>query len=279
MKIIRSASAMQREMLRVKKTKSIGFVPTMGYLHAGHLKLVSVAQKQTDVVVVSIFVNPTQFGPNEDLSRYPRDTKGDLAKLKKAGVDYVYFPTVAQMYPEGYHTYVNVESITDALCGKSRPGHFRGVTTVVCKLFNIVQPTVAVFGKKDYQQYRVIETMVRDLNLPVKIVGVETEREKDGLAMSSRNKYLNAEERQLALSISQGLKKVRAAAQAKSLSASAMCRLFENALPKDKRLCLDYVDCRDAVTLVALSAYRPKRTLIATAVFVGKTRLIDNIVF
>lgn len=277
MKIIRTARAMQRISLALKKKKTIGFVPTMGFLHDGHLKLVDVAKRKADVVVVSIFVNPAQFGPNEDLSRYPRDEKGDLAKLRARGVDYVYFPTVEQMYPEGYQTYVNVENITQALCGLSRPGHFRGVTTVVCKLFNLVQPDIAVFGKKDYQQYRVIQTMVTDLNMPIKILGVETERERDGLAMSSRNKYLDSEQRQTALCLIRGLRKIRDEASKKSLPATKVRDLFVAQLPQNVRL--DYVDCRDALTLESLDQTRSKRTLVAVAVFVGKTRLIDNIVF
>jgi pantoate--beta-alanine ligase len=279
MKIIRASAAMQKLALKIRKTQTIGFVPTMGFLHAGHLSLVTAAKKACDVVIASIFVNPTQFGPKEDLSRYPRDEKGDLAKLRGAGCDYVFLPRAKAIYPPDFQTYVTVETVSQALCGASRPGHFRGVATVVAKLFNLVQPSTAFFGLKDYQQVQVIKAMVRDLAMPVKIQALATVREADGLAMSSRNKYLSSEERILALGISKGLKAAKALAGKGKPSANQLVTAFKQALAKHPSIRIDYIDVRNAQTLEPLKAYLPRRTLMAAAVFVGKTRLIDNRVF
>jgi pantoate--beta-alanine ligase len=182
-----------------KEGKSIGFVPTMGYLHKGHVSLMECSKKENDITVVSIFVNPTQFGKNEDYDKYPRDLERDLKICEEVGVDYVFHPSISQMYPEGYSTYVVMETLVDKLCGKFRPGHFKGVLTVVNKLFNIVKPDRAYFGKKDYQQYIIIKKMVQDLNIDTKVIGCPLIREEDGLALSSRNKYLTEEERKSAL--------------------------------------------------------------------------------
>lgn len=278
MKVIKKPAKLAKELLKIKKRKTIGLVPTMGYLHSGHLKLVKTAKKKVDVVVVSLFINPTQFGKNEDFGRYPRDEKGDLAKLKAAGVDYIFMPGTDDMYPQGFQTEVEVCDVSRGLCGDSRPGHFKGVATVVLKLLNIVQPDVAVFGRKDYQQLQVIRTMVRDLNLPVKVIGVETVREKDGLALSSRNAYLTPSDRQLAFGISQGLKAAKLALGRGVNSADKLKGAFKAKLPASERVVLDYIECVDAETLAPVKTCRPKNTVMATAVFVGGTRLIDNMV-
>lgn len=253
----------------------IAFVPTMGFLHAGHTALMDEARRHGDRVVLSIFVNPLQFGPNEDLERYPRDLPGDLAKAAAHGVDVVFLPTPANMYPPGHQTTVQVHQLEQGLCGGSRPGHFVGVATVVCKLFNIVQPRVAVFGEKDYQQLAIIRQMVRDLDMPVEIVSLPTVREQDGLAMSSRNKYLLPDERQRATAISRALVSARAAWAAGERDSA---RLVEGVVAglKDEVTRLDYVELRDAQSLQPLAVVdRP--AVIAVAAFVGRTRLIDNI--
>jgi len=233
------------------------------------------ARRHGDRVVLSIFVNPLQFGPNEDLERYPRDLPGDLAKAAAHGVDVVFLPTPANMYPPGHQTTVQVHQLEQGLCGGSRPGHFVGVATVVCKLFNIVQPRVAVFGEKDYQQLAIIRQMVRDLDMPVEIVSLPTVREQDGLAMSSRNKYLLPDERQRATAISRALVSARAAWAAGERDSA---RLVEGVVAglKDEVTRLDYVELRDAQSLQPLAVVdRP--AVIAVAAFVGRTRLIDNI--
>jgi len=198
MRVIETISDL-KAIIRTQKNlgRVIGLVPTMGYLHEGHLSLVNMSRQNNDYTVMSIFVNPTQFGPNEDFDRYPRDLERDLKLAEAAGVDVVFAPSVKEMYPDGYKTYVNVEGITEVLCGKSRPGHFRGVTTIVTKLFNIVEPHRAYFGQKDAQQVAVIKKMVKDLNMNVEIITCPIVREEDGLAMSSRNVYLSPEERKL----------------------------------------------------------------------------------
>ena len=209
MKIIRTVKEMQETSDTFRKEgKTIGFVPTMGYLHEGHLALVRKARELADVVVASIFVNPIQFGPKEDLTRYPRDFERDRALLEQELTDALYFPDVPEMYPQGYSTYVEVKELEDHLCGLSRKGHFGGVATVVAKLFNAVKPHFAVFGQKDYQQLKVIQRMVKDLNMDIEIIGYPTVREEGGLAMSSRNAYLSADEREKALLIHASMKKV-----------------------------------------------------------------------
>src|SRR6185369_8877940 len=206
MKLIESVDEMQQLSLQTRgEGKSIALVPTMGYLHAGHASLMHEGRKRCDLLVTSIFVNPTQFGAGEDLHKYPRDMERDMAIAAKAGVDLIFAPKASDMYPAGYQTWVDVDTLTLPLCGASRPGHFRGVTTVVCKLFSIVQPTLALFGMKDYQQLAVIRRMTADLNLPVEIVGMPIVREIDGLAMSSRNAYLSPENRIKALCLSRAI--------------------------------------------------------------------------
>jgi pantoate--beta-alanine ligase len=255
----------------------IGFVPTMGYLHEGHLSLVALARARADVVVVSIFVNPTQFGPKEDFGRYPRDFARDESLCRAAGVDAVFYPTADAMYPPGYSTYVVEEKLGVGLCGASRPGHFRGVTTVVLKLFNLVQPAIAVFGEKDAQQLRVIRRMVRDLNVPVEIVPGPTGREPDGLAMSSRNRLLTPEERAEAVWLSRALAEAREAYAAGERNAAVVREVVARVLARASRGMIDYIEVVDDETLEPVTELtRP--TLLAIAVKFSATRLIDNTV-
>ncbi len=284
MKLVRSPKKMQTLTTTLKRRgKTIALVPTMGALHAGHLSLVKLARKMADIVVVSVFVNPLQFGPKEDYSKYPREIKKDLALLKKAGVDFVFLPRAAHMYANDFQTRVSVEKVSLGLCGASRPGHFVGVATVVLKLFNIVSPDFAVFGQKDFQQLVVIQTMVRDLNLPIKIIGAPIVREKDGLAMSSRNVYLAGAERQIAAGIFRGLKAVKRAVaksgrpQGAAPTVLALKKIFLKELGRHKNVTLDYVKFVDSKSLLEIFKYSKAKTLVAVAVRVGKTRLIDNI--
>jgi len=259
-----------------------GFVPTMGYLHAGHMSLVREARQRVGKrgqVVVSIYVNPTQFAPTEDLAKYPRDLKRDLQLCRAAGVDVVFTPSDAEMYPgkaeENYSTYVVEDKLAQSMEGVTRPTHFRGVTTVVAKLFNIVLPDVAVFGQKDFQQAAIIQRMVRDLNFPVKIVVAPTLREADGLAMSSRNKYLDAEQRTQAVILYHALQAASAAVKKKSVSAARLkadLKEFITAAPLAR---MDYVEFFNPETLEPVTQVKPG-TQMALAVFFGKTRLIDN---
>ncbi|HUS15548.1 MAG TPA: pantoate--beta-alanine ligase, partial [Chloroflexia bacterium] len=245
----------------------VGLVPTMGYLHAGHLSLVAQARAECDIVAASIFVNPTQFGPQEDLSRYPRDEVRDLRLLEPAGVDWVFLPTAAEIYPPGYQTYVDVREVTTVLEGAVRPGHFTGVATVVAKLFNLVQPHVAYFGQKDAQQVAVIRQMVRDLNFPVRIAVGATVREPDGLALSSRNVYLNAEERQAALVLSGALAAAREAWQSGTRHAGALRAAMHAILAAEPLARPDYVSVADAETLVELpDAIQDRPALVSLAV-------------
>ena len=255
--------------------RRVAFVPTMGALHEGHLSLVREGKRVAESVVVSIYVNPTQFGPNEDLARYPRDVEGDLAKLSSAGADAVFMPDDDAMYPAGAQTFVTVEKISKPLCGLSRPGHFRGVATVVAKLFMMVEPDVAIFGEKDFQQLALIRTMVRDLSVPVEIVGCPIVREKDGLAMSSRNAYLSKEERAAALSLSRSLGIARAMANAGERDAAKILAAVRKEIEGTGLARIDYAEIVDPETLDTLKEIlRP--SLLALAVFFGKTRLIDN---
>jgi pantoate--beta-alanine ligase len=252
----------------------IAFVPTMGALHAGHVSLLSAARKAADRAVLSIFVNPTQFGPKEDLARYPRDLDGDLAKAAVASTNVAFVPEVTDMYPPGAQTFVDVREVSQGLCGERRPGHFTGVATVVCKLFNIVRPHLALFGEKDFQQLAVIRRMVRDLNMPVEIVGEPTVREADGLAMSSRNTYLSPTERTRALAISQGLSAARERFAAGERDAAALVNVALAPI-KERVDRIDYVEIRDADSLRPVERLdRP--SVILAAVHVGATRLIDN---
>lgn len=279
MKIIKSAFEMQSysESLRMQG-KKISFVPTMGYFHEGHLALMREARKGADCLVVSIYVNPTQFGPKEDLSKYPRDFDRDAAMAESVDVDVIYFPSDKEMYPENYQTYVSVEKVTQNLCGLSRPGHFRGVTTVCCKLFNIVKPHVAVFGKKDFQQFITIKRMVTDLNIDLQIVGLATVREPDGLAMSSRNVYLKGDERKSALGLINSIRLVQKLydrGERKSSVILAEATKLIKSLPYTE---IDYIKICDTATLADLDEITTE-AVIAFAVKVGTTRLIDNHVF
>ena len=260
---------------RARLPEPVGFVPTMGYLHEGHLSLVRYAKKGCPSVAVSIFVNPTQFGPNEDLDKYPRDLERDLALLEAEGVDLVWTPTTEVMYPAGYQTWVTVEEITKPLEGARRPGHFRGVTTVVSKLFNAVQPQWAFFGQKDAQQARVIQQMTRDLSLPIGIVVCPIVREPDGLAMSSRNTYLNPQERKAATVLYRALSAARAAFEVGERDAETLRRIMRETIEAEPLARLQYVSCADPETLAELQG-TVERALLSMAVFVGETRLIDN---
>lgn len=260
-----------------KEGKTIGFVPTMGYLHEGHISLARTAKKLNDVVVMSIFVNPTQFGPNEDFDSYPRDLKRDEDLARAEGVDVIFYPSVKDMYPEGYNTYVNVERLTGGLCGEKRPGHFRGVTTVVAKLFNIVKPDIAYFGQKDAQQVAVIRKMVQDLNIDVSIKVLPTAREKDGLAMSSRNKYLSGAERQDAVVLSQALSAAKAMVERGEKDPKLVIDAMGSMIKVKPSAKVDYIAIVDPDTLEEVRTIE-KPVLIALAVYIGKTRLIDNII-
>jgi len=259
-----------------KQNKKIGFVPTMGYLHRGHLSLIEAAKKECDIVVVSIFVNPTQFGRGEDFEKYPRDLTHDTKLLKSFNIDLLFTPLASAMFPAGHSSHVEETELSGVLCGKSRPGHFRGVTTVVLKLFEIVDPEVAFFGQKDFQQQAVIKKMVRDLNLAVIIKTLPIVRETDGLAMSSRNKHLNPKQRQAALILYQTLALVRESLKMGEKNYKKLLRKAKEFSKKEKLFKLDYLEILDPENL------RPKKTLgapllVAMAGYIGKTRLIDNL--
>jgi len=255
----------------------IGLVPTMGYLHKGHLSLVRVAGSQgCDDIVASIFVNPTQFAPGEDYEKYPRDEARDLAMLEAAGVSAVYQPGVGDMYPRGYETYVEVGGVSQGLCGARRPGHFRGVATVVAKLFLAAKPHVAVFGEKDYQQMAVLRVLARDLDFGIEIVGAPIVREDDGLAMSSRNAYLKGEDRTAALCLSRGLSRAKALFDGGERDAGALVAAARREIEREPRATLDYAEGRDPETLAPLSGVIEKVTILVAAK-VGPARLIDNV--
>ncbi len=253
----------------------VGLVPTMGYLHQGHLSLVHVARMECETVAASIFVNPTQFGPKEDLTSYPRDLEGDLEKLRNEGTDLVWTPTKEDMYPSGYQTWVDVEDLTKFLEGAMRPGHFRGVTTVVAKLFNAVQPQKAYFGQKDAQQVAVIKQMVRDLSYPLEIVVCPTMREYDGLAMSSRNTYLRGDERRAATVLYRALNAAKTAYKSGERSANTLRHLMADTLRTESLAKMQYVSCAHPLTLKDLD-WVEQDALFSMAVYVGGTRLIDN---
>jgi len=263
--------------LRRRLTEPVGLVPTMGYLHEGHLSLVKRARAENPSVVVSIFVNPTQFGPQEDFDSYPRDTKRDLALLQKEGTDVVFMPSVAEMYPEPFNCWIEVGKVTERLEGASRPGHFRGVTTVCAKLFNIVQPTTAYFGQKDTQQAVVIRKMVADLNMNLEIVTLPTVREPDGLAVSSRNTYLNPDERQAAVVLYQALSLAQKLWSQGEKDAQRLRDEMVTLIQKQPLATIDYVSVADAETLDELDTVNPP-ALVSLAVKIGTTRLIDNVV-
>jgi len=268
MKIFKEPKKLQKWCRQQKLAgKKIALVPTMGYLHEGHMSLIEAAKKKgADEIVVSVFVNPVQFCPGEDYEKYPRDAKADLAKCRKAGATAIFFPTPANMYLERHSVYVNEEDLSKGLCGARRPGHFRGVCTVVAKLFNLAHPDFAVFGQKDYQQAQVIKRMVRDLNFDLDIVVAPIVREPSGLARSSRNTYLSAEEKKKALAISKGLKSLKPNSQLSTL----------NSQLKAAGLVVDYVACVDAETLEPRKKVT-KGCCVLVAAYCGKTRLIDNV--
>jgi pantoate--beta-alanine ligase len=278
MKVVQTIAEM-RALSRSARSggKRLGLVPTMGALHEGHLSLVRAARAKTDVVAASIFVNPTQFGPSEDFARYPRNLENDCAILEREGVEYVFAPSVEEMYPKGAVTWVMVEGLSDRLCGKSRPGHFRGVTTVVSKLFHIVEPDVAFFGQKDAAQHAIIRRMVRDLDMPVAIEVCPIVREPDGLALSSRNAYLSAEERKSALVLHRSLTTVQRLFEAGERDSAKLTRAARQEFAGEPSAHLDYFEIVNPDTLEPQPRVEEK-TLVAVAAFVGKTRLIDNVV-
>ena len=277
MKLVDSIPRMTTLVKMIRKEgRSIGFVPTMGYLHEGHMSLVKAAKKHTDVVVMSIFVNPLQFGPSEDFEKYPRDIKRDEAFAGDAGVDVIFYPSAQEMYPGGYATYVNVEGLTNTLCGVSRPGHFKGVATVVAKLFNIVKPDVAYFGQKDAQQVTIIKKMARDLNMDIEIKVMPIIRESDGLAMSSRNAGLSESERRDALVLNQSLEKASSLVKTGERDSGKIVKAMKELIAGKPLVKIDYISIvgvKDLENLPIISG----EALVAIAAFVGKTRLIDNI--
>ena len=268
---MRSASGAAR-----REGKRFGFVPTMGALHEGHLSLVRAAKAKSDVVAVSIFVNPLQFGPAEDLAKYPRSFERDRALLETEAVDILFAPQPEEMYPKGGVTYVTVEGLSEKLCGRSRPGHFRGVTTVVAKLFHIVEPDLAFFGQKDAAQATIIRRMVRDLNLPVEIIVCPIAREPDGLAMSSRNAYLNPQERKTALVLNRSLTETKNRFDQGERSAIALIAAGKQILAQEPGARLDYFEIVDPATLDPMQELT-STALVAVAAVIGNTRLIDNI--
>ena len=260
-----------------RKGLTLGFVPTMGALHEGHASLIRSARKENDIVIVSIFVNPTQFGPREDFKKYPRDFQRDMLLCKREGVDVVFHPPASAMYPSNYRTSVLVEGLSEVLCASFRPGHFKGVATVVTKLFNIVGPKVAYFGQKDAQQAIIIKRMVRDLNIPAKIKVLPTIREKDGLALSSRNAYLNPKERKTAAVLYEALKKAKDLIKKGKRDARDVIRRMKRIIHRSGIVKIDYICIVDLDNLQPLKKITDN-SLIALAAWVGKTRLIDNII-
>jgi len=278
MLIMRDIKQMQDFSRKVKRRgRSLGLVPTMGALHEGHLSLIRKARHDNDKVVVSIFVNPAQFGPAEDYRRYPRNLKHDADLCKKEGVDAIFYPDAKKMYPDDYKTFVSVQDLSELLCGKSRHGHFRGVATVVTKLFNIVEPDTAYFGQKDAQQSIIVRKIVRDLNIPVKIKVMPTVREKDGLALSSRNAYLNKQERKDASVLYQSLKLAELLTKGGLKATDRIISRISEVIQKKKTAKIDYIAIVDTENLKAQKKVSGS-CLIALAVWIGRTRLIDNII-
>lgn len=279
MRIIEDVSVMKAFSKEARRAgEVIVFVPTMGFLHEGHRKLLSTARELGTVLVLSIFVNPAQFGPKEDLTSYPRDLERDLRMAGEEGVDAVFVPSSAQMYPRGFQTTVTVEGLTQNLCGPLRPGHFAGVATVVLKLFNIVAPHKALFGKKDYQQFQVIKRLVRDLDLDVEIIAADTVREADGLAMSSRNAYLDARERHAASAIPRSLEAAKEAYRGGQRDAGGITAVVKKIIENEPLCAVEYVKVTDPETLADIKGEIKGGALVAVAVRLGKARLIDNIV-
>lgn len=276
MKVYEQIIDIKKELLQ-HKDQTIGFVPTMGNLHEGHLSLVRQSKKECDITVVSIYVNPTQFGPNEDLSKYPKTMKADLNALENLKTDFIFTPTNEIMYQKGYSTYVNEEELTKYLCGAKRPGHFRGVTTIVLKLFNIIKPTKSYFGQKDYQQLFIIKKMIKDLNMEIEVVACPIVRESDGLAMSSRNNYLSKKEREIAPNFYKTLKQILKTLKNGENNSQKLVQAGKKHLSKSKEFKLDYLEIRDADNLEEVDSIN-KPCVCAIATFLGKTRLIDNII-
>jgi pantoate--beta-alanine ligase len=276
MEVITTVQKMHEKSDALRATgRMIALVPTMGFLHEGHLELMRVGKHHADELIISIFVNPTQFGPGEDLDQYPRDTEGDLRKARDVGVDTVFMPSIEEMYPDHFQTRVQVEDLPLHLCGLSRPGHFDGVATVVAKLFNITKPHLAVFGQKDYQQLAIISRMVMDLNMDIQILGVPTVREPDGLAMSSRNSYLSPEERTSARCLKKSMDLAQILFQGGEKRAETIIDAVRSLILSHPFADIDYIALCDPVTLDDLDSLE-EETLLALAVRVGKTRLIDN---
>jgi pantoate--beta-alanine ligase len=278
MKVCNTIEEMRAAVRAARRNgKRLGLVPTMGALHEGHVSLVRAAKARCDLVVASIFVNPIQFGPGEDLAKYPRNFDRDLGLLEKEGVDFIFAPSVEEMYPAGAVTYVTVEGLSDKLCGRSRPGHFRGVTTVVSKLFHIVKPDLAFFGQKDAAQAAIIRRMVRDLNMPVQIVICPIVREPDGLAMSSRNAYLDAQQRKSALVLHRSLQEVQMRFDQGEREVAPLIEAGNEVFVQERSVRLDYFEIVNPETLDPVGVVSHD-ALVAVAAFVGKARLIDNIV-
>lgn len=278
MRIIKDPKEMYSYAIKTKcRGKSIGFVPTMGYLHEGHLSLVEAARANADVVIVSIFVNPTQFAPSEDLNQYPQDLKQDKSLLKNFNIDVLFLPEPADMYPEGFKTMVEVKDLSRKMCGRTRPTHFSGVTTIVAKLFNLVLPDCAFFGEKDFQQQLIIKRMVKDLDLPVEIITSPIVREYDGLAMSSRNKYLDAKEREQATIIYKALSLAKQEIEKGEKNSNKIILRIRSLIGTIPKIRLDYVVIVDPETLEEVKSVKGK-VLVALAAFFGKARLIDNMV-
>lgn len=278
MKLIKSINSVKEEIKKAKKKRQqIGFVPTMGYLHVGHLSLIRKAVKECDIVIISIFVNPSQFGPGEDYSHYPRDLKRDLHLAQKEKVDIIFAPSVRSMYPDGYQTYVNVEKLSKVLCGLSRPTYFRGVVTIVTKLFNIIEPDIAYFGQKDAQQAIIIDRIIKDLNMNVKLKILPIAREKDDLAMSSRNKYLNQTDRKNATILYKSLKEAKRMINSGIRNADKIIQAIKRIINSAAVARIDYVSIVDTEDLKPVKRLKGE-VLIALAVYFGKARLIDNII-
>ena len=279
MRVVKSVKEV-RDAVKEWKSQglSVGFVPTMGYLHEGHESLIKKAVKDNDRVVVSIFVNPMQFGPTEDLDKYPRDLERDYKLCENAGANLIFHPEKEEMYFEDFSSYVDINGLSDELCGKSRPIHFRGVCTVVTKLFNIVNPDRAYFGEKDAQQLAIIRRFVRDLNIDIEIIGCPIIREEDGLAKSSRNTYLSKEERQAALILSQSLNLAKDAINSGEGNSSVVIDIISNSIKKEPLAKIDYIEVVDSLSMKPVKTIE-KSVLVAIAVYIGKTRLIDNFTF
>lgn len=278
MQIIKTVDKMQSLAIRLRgQGKLLGLVPTMGALHEGHLSLIDVAREKTDMVIVSLFVNPTQFGPNEDLKTYPRNEEEDIRLCEERGADIVFAPSIETIYPPNFSTFVEEESISRGLCGATRPGHFRGVTTVVNILFNVCRPDVAVFGRKDAQQVSVLRKMVADLHLPIDVVTAPTVRESDGLAMSSRNRYMDSVQRREAVRIVEALRVGERLVRSGTLSVDRVKAEVSHLLGQSHRMRIIYVEVVDKETMVPERQVRPGQSLLVVAVWLDQIRLIDNI--